>query len=442
MQKNITFYEFLKNNAAEYGDRPAVLYDTFEVSHATLFKDVVNKAIHLKRFAGDRIAIYGPASYRWIVNLFGTILAGKDVVLVDFFVPQDIRSRMLSATKVDYILCSTNQYILSDSNASIIEGADKDDVTGLSYDENCKEGNIIMFTATKAENDKPVVLGIGDLLNTVANVNKHFPCTAEDKVLAQISWHHIMGLLYTLIWPISNGACVCVGRGLRHIDADTFYYHPTILPGTPSMIEHVKRRKVFNEELRMVIVGGAQCSDKLYQELESRDFDVYTVYGMEQTTGSIAVSCNDKSSYELFDSENIKIAQDGEILVSGDCVMVGYDDDPQTNAEVIEDGWLHTGDYGRINAEGRLEVTKRNPDIILLSTGEKISRQAVDKELSALSGVADAYITVQNEELTAVVTPIESGTNPEKIKAKIERYNEKKGYRFRIQKVEVITKEG
>lgn len=438
MQKDMTFYEFLKNNAGEYGDRPAVLYDTFEVSHGKLFEDVVNKAIHLKRYAGEKIAIYGPASYRWIVNVFGTILAGKDVVLVDFFVPQDIRRGMLSKTKVDYILCSTNQYILADSEASIIEGADRDDVTGLTYDSTTKEGNIIMFTATKEENDKPVVLDIMDILNTVANVNKHFPCNSDDKVLAQISWHYIMGLLYTLIWPLSNGACVCVGRGLRHIDADTFYYHPTILPGTPSMIEHVKKCKVFNDELRMVIVGGAPCSDRLFEELSQRSFDLHLVYGMEQTTGSIAVSCNDKSSYELFDAENIKIADDGEILVSGACVMVGYDGDEAANALAIKDGWLHTGDYGRINAEGRLEVTQRNPDIVLLSTGEKISRQAINKEISDLSGILEGHITVKDDKLVAVVKPIDSGANPDKIKAKVERYNEKKGYRFRIQEVEVV----
>lgn len=439
MQKNMTFYEFLKANSEEYGDNTAVLYDTLQVSYKKLFEDAVNKAKHLRRFKGDRIAIYGPASYRWIVNMFGTILAGKDVVLVDFFVPQDVRDMMLAKTNVDYILCSTNQYILSDSSASIIDGAEKDDVTGLSYDESVKEGNILMFTATKSESDKAVVLDIKDLLNTVDNVNQHCKCTSEDKVLAQISWHYIMGLLYTLIWPLSNGACVCVGRGLRHIDADTFYYHPTILPGTPSMIEHVKKCKVFNDELRMVIVGGAQCPDRLFEELSKRSFDVYMVYGMEQTTGSIAVSCNDKSAYELFDAQNIKIAEDGEILVSGACVMVGYDNDPQVNGSTIVEGCLHTGDYGRINEQGRLEVIRRNPDIILLPIGEKISRHVINKEISNLSGIAESFLMMYDDKLTAVVVPIEKDSNPDKIRARIDRYNEKKGYRFRIQRVEVIS---
>ncbi len=430
-------YEMLKENAKTYGERTAVLYDTMAVSYEQLYEDAVNKAIHLRRFEGDRIAIYGPASYRWIVNMLGCVLSGKDVVLVDFFVPEDIRTQMLTKAKVDYILCSTNQYILSDAQASIIEGADKDDVTGLTYDTDIKEGNIIMFTATKTESDKAVVLDVKDILNTVANVNEHFSCTSDDKVLAQIPWHYIMGFLYTLVWPLSNGACVCVGRGLRHIDADTFYYHPTILPGTPSMIEHVKRCKVFNEELRMVIVGGAECSDKLFDDLSSRSFDVCVVYGMEQTTGSIAVSCNNKDSYEVFDDEHIRIADDGEIMVSGACVMVGYDGDDKTNAEVIQDGWLHTGDYGRINEDGRLEVLRRNPDIILLSTGEKISREVISQEIEAINGIAQCCLMVCDDKLTVKVVPIDKGANPDKIKARITRYNDKKGYRFIIQNVEV-----
>ncbi len=434
----MTLYQMLEQNAKTYGEATAVLYDTFAVSYNKLFEDAVKKALHLQRFKGNRIAIYGPASYRWIVNMFGTILAGKDVVLVDFFVPSEVRKKMLQKVGVDYILCSTNQYILSDAEASIIGNAEKDDVTGLVYDVSVKEGNVLMFTATTSESDKAVVLDIEDILNTVSNVNKHIKCVSEDKVLAQIPWHYIMGFLYTLIWPVSNGACVCVGRGLRHIDADTFYYHPTILPGTPSMIEHVKKRKVFNDELRMVIVGGAPCSEKLYAELSQRNFDLYTVYGMEQTTGSIAVSRNDRSSYELFDAQHIKIAQDGEILVSGACVMVGYDNDEEADSEAIKDGWLHTGDYGEINSDGMLVVSRRNPGIILLSTGEKISRDVITKEISDLSGIAQSYLTSCDNKLTAVVVPIERSANHDKIRARIERYNEKKGYRFRIQRVEVL----
>ena len=65
--------------------------------------------------------------------MFGTILAGKDVMLVDFFLPQNTRNDILKKVGVDYILSSTNQYILADNEAIIITDAEKDEVDGLIY---------------------------------------------------------------------------------------------------------------------------------------------------------------------------------------------------------------------------------------------------------------------------------------------------------------------
>ena len=104
MDKINSFYKMLKYNAEKYPDKEAIIYDTMTVTYQKLFEDSYKKALHLMRFEGSRIAIYGPASYRWIVNMFGTILAGKDVMLVDFLLPQNTRNDILKKVGVDYIL--------------------------------------------------------------------------------------------------------------------------------------------------------------------------------------------------------------------------------------------------------------------------------------------------------------------------------------------------
>ena len=106
-----TFYNMLKSNAESQPDAVAVVYDTMKVTYAKLFDDVTKKALHFQKFEGKRIAIFGPASYRWIVNMFGTIVAGKELALVDFFLPHDSRVDLLKKTEVNYTLTSTNQYI-------------------------------------------------------------------------------------------------------------------------------------------------------------------------------------------------------------------------------------------------------------------------------------------------------------------------------------------
>lgn len=435
-----TFYNMLKSNAESQPDAVAVVYDTMKVTYAKLFDDVTKKALHFQKFEGKRIAIFGPASYRWIVNMFGTIVAGKELALVDFFLPHDSRVDLLKKTEVNYTLTSTNQYILSDENSIIISSAEKDNVDGLIYDENTQEGDIIMFTATANECDKPVVLSVDNILNAVMAINSRVECTSDDIVLAQIPLHNEFGFIYSLIWPLHNGAMVCIGRGLRHVDADTYYYNPTILIGTPSMIDYQRAISGFNKELNTIIIGGASCPFRLFENLCDSDLKVYNIYGMTETSGCVGVNELYDGSYTLFDNNAVSIADDGEIIVSGPCVMKGYYNDVESTENVLKDGVYHTGDYGRINNAGRLVLLQRNPDIILLPTGEKISRVRTNEQITAINGVAEGFIIFYNNRLTAVIVPIDKSATEDIFKRRIDKYNEKKGYRWEIQKI-VLRKE-
>ena len=407
-----TFYNMLKSNAESQPDAVAVVYDTMKVTYAKLFDDVTKKALHFQKFEGKRIAIFGPASYRWIVNMFGTIVAGKELALVDFFLPHDSRVDLLKKTEVNYTLTSTNQYILSDENSIIISSAEKDNVDGLIYDENTQEGDIIMFTATANECDKPVVLSVDNILNAVMAINSRVECTSDDIVLAQIPLHNEFGFIYSLIWPLYNGA----------------------------MIDYQRAISGFNKELNTIIIGGASCPFRLFENLCDSDLKVYNIYGMTETSGCVGVNELYDGSYTLFDNNAVSIADDGEIIVSGPCVMKGYYNDVESTENVLKDGVYHTGDYGRINNVGRLVLLQRNPDIILLPTGEKISRVRTNEQITAINGVAEGFITFYNNRLTAVIVPIDKSASEDIFKRRIDKYNEKKGYRWEIQKI-VLRKE-
>lgn len=433
-----SLYNMLKTNAAMYPENVAIIYDTINVTYSKLFADAWRKAVHLQRFKGDRIAVYGPASYRWIVNVLGVILSGKDVVLVDFFLPQEARNVLLKKTHVDYILSSTNQYILADKNAIIIPNADKDDIGDKLYDEQSKEGNVIMFTATLNENDKPVRITTENIVSAIGYINSKLKCSKDDRVLSQINLFHTFGLIYSLLWPLSNGACVCIGRGLRHIDADTYYYNPTILPGTPSMIDYLRKIKGFNENLKTVIVGGASCPFRLFEILNDRDFKVYTIYGHTENCDCIGYNEEYDGSFSLFNEENVMINDKGEILVRGLSVASGYDEEPECDS--FSDGYFYTGDKGHFNKDGRLVITANNRGIIELPTGERLSRKIINKEIDAINGVAESYTTFYDNKLTTVIVPLNKEETLDKFKKRIQKYNEKKGYCWEIQRV-VISKE-
>lgn len=432
-----SLYNMLKANAALYPDKVAVIYDTINVTYSKLFSDAWRKAVHIQKFEGSRVAVYGPASYRWIVNVLGVVLSGKDVVLVDFFLPQEARNVLLKKTHVDYILSSTNQYILADKNAIIIPNADKDDIGEKVYDEATSEGNIIMFTATPKESDKAVVITTRNIIAAIEAINSKLKCNAEDKILSQTDLFHTFGLVYSFLWPLYNGACVCIGRGLRHIDADTYYYNPTILPGTPSMIDYLRKVKGFNENLETVIVGGAACPFRLFETLNDRGFQVYTIYGHTETCDCIGFNKEFDGSFGLFNEESVLIKGDGEILVKGDYVACGYDDDEKSTGESFVDGYYHTGDSGHFNREGRLVITGSNSGIIALPTGERLSRNVINAEINSLNGVAESYTTFYNNKLTTVIVPVRKEESEDKFKRRIYKYNEKKGFRWGIQRVVV-----
>lgn len=440
MQESGLFYNFLKNNAERYGSKTAILYDTFAVSFADLFTNSVKKALHLQRFEGKRIAVYGPASYRWIVNVFGSILAGKDVLLLDFFLPHDIRDKILENAETDYVLCSTNQYILSDRNAIVIPNAEKDCVDGMEYDTATKEGKLIVLTAVNECCDKPVVLLMKNILTAVSCVQKICACDETDKVLCQIPLNHIFGLLYGLLWPLGSGACVCVGRGLRHMDSDTFYYHPTLLPGNPAMIGYLQKINAFNPELKRIIVSDSACSANVMEAVREKGLSGYCIYGSAETAACVGADCNGSGAFAAMEEGTIHIAPDGEILVGGGCIMQGYDKDEETTQRVLADGLFHTGDYGYMDADGKLVITKYNDAVINIPTGEKLSRRKIIQELNALNGVAESYIELYRDKLTAVIVPLDRSKDENWFKRLIDRYNEKKGYRWKIQQIKVTDK--
>jgi long-chain acyl-CoA synthetase len=104
----------------------------------------------------------------------------------------------------------------------------------------------------------------------------------------------------------------------------------------------------------------------------------------------------------------VRIAEDGEILVRGDLVMLGYWGRPDETAAVMRDGWLHTGDIGALDADGYLRITDRKKDMIVLSGGENVSPARIEGMLIAEPEIAQAVVLGEGRAgLTALVVPAE-----------------------------------
>jgi len=175
----------------------------------------------------------------------------------------------------------------------------------------------------------------------------------------------------------------------------------------------------FGGQLEMIICGGAALSQDIIDTFEAFGIVILNGYGI--TECSPLVSCN-RNQYRkdgsvgcpLIASE-VKIHEpdedgEGEICVKGTHVMLGYYEDPEATAAVMdEDGYFHTGDWGKLDEEGWIYITGRIKNIIILANGKNVYPEEIEHEISAVPGVAEVVVYAgesKNEEREIIVAEI------------------------------------
>jgi long-chain acyl-CoA synthetase len=171
-----------------------------------------------------------------------------------------------------------------------------------------------------------------------------------------------------------------------------------------------KVRERFGGRLKAMVSGGAPLNPEIGRFFLALGVTVLQGYG--QTEAGPVITCNLPARIKIdtvgppLDGVRLSIAEDGEILVSGDNVMKGYWHDPEGTAQVLEDGWLHTGDVGTIDEDGYLRITDRKRDFIKNSGGEMISPARIEGYLTLEPEISQVMVFGDRRPyLVAVVVP-------------------------------------
>jgi len=156
------------------------------------------------------------------------------------------------------------------------------------------------------------------------------------------------------------------------------------------------RERLGFERLRVAVSGAAAISPDVLRFFHAVGIPLRQIYG--QTEGSGPTTCHQG---DLIDPDSagppipgvaIRIAEDGEILLRGPNVFNGYYRNPVATAETIQDGWLHSGDVGEIDAQGFLRITDRKKDLIITSGGKNIAPQLIENQLKTSPYINDAIL--------------------------------------------------
>jgi long-chain acyl-CoA synthetase len=344
----------------------------------------------------------------------------------------------------------------------------------------------IVFTSGSTAQPKGVVLSRENVDHALEGVIQRTGLSDSSNMLCVLPFHHVLGL-GTCMAVIKVGGTATLlhePRGELLLKAMKLT-NTTVLPGPPRLFEllltninHkikqmpapvrpiisafrwitrlIRARSNFNPgkvlfrklhehfggHLELLIAGGAALPKEVCQELEEFGFDMIEGYGLTETTGAVSINTLEHNRAGTVGHAfpglevcigNQNISGEGEIWVRGPTNMQGYFHDPKATMDIFrEDGWLRTGDIGRIDREGFLSITGRIKELIVTSAGKNVAPEAVEWHYRNIPEILEMAVlgmpspTRYGEEIHAAVVPLKHDQDAEQriddaIKARSDR---------------------
>ncbi|WP_343593804.1 AMP-binding protein, partial [Flavobacterium sp.] len=159
--------------------------------------------------------------------------------------------------------------------------------------------------------------------------------------------------------------------------------------------------------LDLMVSGSAALQPRLTRVFAAAEIPVMEGYGLTETSPVIAVNDQRNKGFKIgtvgkpIRNLEVKIAQDGEILIKGPNVMLGYFNDPEKTAEALQDGYFHTGDIGEIDGEGFLKITDRKKEMFKTSGGKYIAPQMIENAMKQSRFIEQIMVIGEGEKMPA-----------------------------------------
>jgi O-succinylbenzoic acid--CoA ligase len=239
----------------------------------------------------------------------------------------------------------------------------------------------VIHTSGTTGEPKPVELTFANHAASAAASADALGVDPADRWLCPLPLHHVGGLAVLIRCAIARTTAVLHERfDAERVKAALEAGEVTLASLVPTMLVRLREAGLRAAPgLRAIALGGGPIPAGLLEWAAAGDIPVVPVYGMTETSSQIAAG----SPARPLRGVEVRIASDGEILVRGPMVAPGA---------VSEDGWLHTGDLGRLDADGRLHVEGRLKDLIVTG-GENVAPLEIEQVLLAHPAVADAGVT-------------------------------------------------
>ena len=377
------------------------------------FRDVRAQAIEIARSLiasgvepGDRVAMWAPNSATWIIASFGVYAAGGVLVPLNTRYRGEEAGHILRTSGARLLL--TVGDFLGTSYVELLDGVQGLDaleetivLDGDSMEKFLERGgdvdvatveariaaigpddtSDIIFTSGTTGAPKGAMLGHRASVETYLSWSELVDLREGDRYICVYPFFHTAGLKSGILACALRGACIHpqpvfdVPTVLDIVTRERI----TMLPGPPTVfqtiINHPDLKSFDLSSVRSSVTGAAVVPVETVRQMREvlGIKTVVTGYGMTETTGTISMCRYDdppeviaKTVGRPLPGVEVKIADDGEILVRGFNIMQGYFNNPEATADAFEDGWLKTGDIGSFDDAGNLRITDRKKDMFIV----------------------------------------------------------------------------
>ena len=338
--------------------------------------------------------------------------------------------------------------------------------------------SIMLFTSGTTGTSKIVMLSQKNIITVINAAREPLKDIDEkDTLLSVLPVHHTYELTCGIFCASDHGATLAINDSIKHVTKNLKKYRPTVMAVVPLYVEvfhnsimknvrkqgiektfnmalklskvagalHIDVRKqlfgkvmeAFGGRLHKLVCGGAAIRPELVDTFKAIGIEISQGYGITECAPLVSVIpagvYNPKSCGKVVEGMEIRIDQEnptdefGEIVVKGDNVMLGYYKNEKATAEVLQDGWFRTGDYGYVDNKGYLYITGRKKNIIVLQDGKNVFPEEIEEYLGAIDHIKECVVVGRQKDsdlaITALVYPDFEYTDSIGLKSKEEVYN-------------------
>ncbi len=441
------FYQAIEENARLRPRKNVLFIDKQQVSNVKLKKRVDTFSLFLETNGikkGDRVALIVENSEEFIIAIFAITKIGAIVVPVNTFLKReefeyilnDCGAKMLLSSvkfaketkdlphvsSVEKMVWVGNYENLDENNFSffdIIE--DQQPHREVEDEPTIDDIACIIYTSGTTGKPKGAMLSYRNIFSNVVGGGELFKITPKDRFIVYLPMFHVFTFSIMVILPICRGSSIIIVKSVfpfSNVIKQTLFKRATIFLGVPTIFNAMNKAKIpwyfmwFNK-IRIFLSGSAALNEVVLKDF-SQKFKRATLleaYGLSECSPGVAVNTLEKQKphsvglpladfdVKIVDDEMMELGVDevGEIIVKGDCVMQGYYGRADATDETIVNGWLRTGDLGKLDDDGFLYIVDRKKDLII-SKGINVYPREIEEAIMKYDGIDSVAVVGQKDE--------------------------------------------